>query len=148
MNGSVEVVRYAGWHAGEFFPFGLFLFPLFFLAMFALVRGAFWRGAGAATTIKDRRAMYLAGRRAPAGAMRSRIGIGGSTSPRCVGAVAKARSSRLPRACAPGGGRDRHRPWASSGLRRNGAAVKTILVVEDEMKIARVRDYLVRAGFE
>jgi hypothetical protein len=44
VNGSVEVVRYAGWHAFGFFPFGLFLFPLFFIAMFALIRGAFWRG--------------------------------------------------------------------------------------------------------
>ena len=44
VNGSVEVVRYAGWHAGGFFPFGLFLFPLFFIGVFFLVRGAFWRG--------------------------------------------------------------------------------------------------------
>lgn len=44
VNGSVEVVRYAGWHAGGFFPFGLFLFPLFFIGVFVLLRGAFWRG--------------------------------------------------------------------------------------------------------
>ena len=44
VNGSVEVVRYAGWHAGGFFPFGLFLFPLFFVGVFLLLRGAFWRG--------------------------------------------------------------------------------------------------------
>ena len=46
VNGSVEVVRYVGWHAGGFFPFGLFLFPLFFIAVLALMRGAFWRGGG------------------------------------------------------------------------------------------------------
>ena len=44
VNGSVEIVRYAGWHAGGFFPFGLFLFPLFFIGVFVLLRGAFWRG--------------------------------------------------------------------------------------------------------
>lgn len=44
VNGSVEVVRYAGWHAGGFFPFGFFLFPLFFIGVFVLLRGAFWRG--------------------------------------------------------------------------------------------------------
>jgi hypothetical protein len=43
VNGSVEIVRYAGWHAGGFFPFGLFLFPLFFIGVFVLLRGAFWR---------------------------------------------------------------------------------------------------------
>jgi len=44
VNGSVQVVRYVGWHAGGFFPFGLFLFPLLLIAVFVLVRGAFWRG--------------------------------------------------------------------------------------------------------
>jgi hypothetical protein len=44
VNGSVEVVRYAGWHGGGFFPFGLFLFPLFFIGVFVLLRGVFWRG--------------------------------------------------------------------------------------------------------
>jgi hypothetical protein len=46
VNGSVEIVRYAGWHAGGFFPFGLFLFPLFFIGVFVLLRGVFWRGGG------------------------------------------------------------------------------------------------------
>ena len=46
VNGSVEVVRYVGWHAGGFFPFGLFLFPFFFIGVFVLLRGAFWRGGG------------------------------------------------------------------------------------------------------
>jgi hypothetical protein len=45
VNGTVDVVRYGGWHPGwGFFPFGLILFPLFFFAIFALIRGAFWRG--------------------------------------------------------------------------------------------------------
>ena len=44
VKGSVEVVRYVGWHVFGFFPFGLFLFPLFFIAIFALMRAAFWRG--------------------------------------------------------------------------------------------------------
>jgi hypothetical protein len=45
VNGTVEVARYGGWHAGwGFFPFGLILFPLFFFAIFAIFRGAFWRG--------------------------------------------------------------------------------------------------------
>ena len=44
VNGSVEIVRYVGWHAFGFFPFGLLLFPLFFIAIFALMRAAFWRG--------------------------------------------------------------------------------------------------------
>jgi hypothetical protein len=44
VNGSVEVVRYVGWHAFGFFPFGLLLFPLFFILVFGLFRGAFWRG--------------------------------------------------------------------------------------------------------
>ena len=46
VNGSVEMVRYVGWHAGGFFPFGLFLFPLFFIGVFVLLRGAFWHGGG------------------------------------------------------------------------------------------------------
>ena len=44
VNGSVEIVRYVGWHAFGFFPFGLFLFPLFFIALFALMLAASWRG--------------------------------------------------------------------------------------------------------
>lgn len=42
-NGSVEVVRYVGYGAGGFFPFGFLLFPLFFFGLIFLIRGAFWR---------------------------------------------------------------------------------------------------------
>src|SRR2546428_4930366 len=79
----------------------------------------------------------------------SRTGTAASTSSRRTRRRALlTRPERLVRTARRGGGAC-PRLARSSRLPQGGAEVKTILVVEDEMKIARlVRDYLEQAGFD
>ena len=133
------------------------MFPLFFIGCFLLMRVAFLaRGAGAITTIDGSWGHGPA--RADGNGQRGGGGGEQDFAPRASTAPTRRQvaASGEQHAARRSGqkGRWRRLPpplglvQAGDGRGRR-SRVKTILVVEDEMKIARlVRDYLERAGFD
>ena len=146
-SGNVEVVRYVGGHGFGFFPFFLF-FPLFFLALFAF-KGAMWRRHGQGHNGHG----PGSGWHRPGRPQRLGAGIRGVAPPPARERRRHQRRGRtlerLRSGTRDGGGHGCHRPASAALFGRRSRPMKTVLVVEDEMKIARVvRDYLTDAGFE